>query len=84
LTFIFCLTMKNTPSHGFPSPSGRGLDEGLRICRDLHPHPARFACHPLPLPEGEVAPLAQDGLIGDPQLNDWHSIMRHLSIEVIS
>jgi hypothetical protein len=24
-----------------PSPSGRGLGEGLRICRNLDPHPAR-------------------------------------------
>ena len=35
-----------------PSPSGRGLGEGLRICRNLDPHPTRFARRPLP--EGEA------------------------------
>ena len=30
-----------------PSPSGRGLGGGLRICRNLDPHPTRFARRPL-------------------------------------
>ena len=35
-----------------PSPPGKGLGEGLRICRNFDPHPARFARRPLPEGEG--------------------------------